>query len=60
MLPSAIAVAGSRGCLAHGSPMEQIRVPIPALAGVLGELLAGSEWAGVAARLGPGSSSGRS
>jgi hypothetical protein len=40
--------------------MEQIRVPIPELASVLGELLAGNEWGGVAARFGPGSSSERS
>jgi glycyl-tRNA synthetase len=40
--------------------MEQIRVPIPELSSVLGELLAGSEWRVVAARFGPAPSSDRS
>ena len=40
--------------------MEQIRVPIPELVPVLGELLGGREWGRVAARFGAAPSSGRS
>ena len=34
--------------------MEQIRVPVPELVGVLGELMAGSDWSRVASRFGSG------
>jgi glycyl-tRNA synthetase len=40
--------------------MEQIRVPIPELSSVLGELLSGSDWGVVAARFGSAPSSDRS
>jgi glycyl-tRNA synthetase len=40
--------------------MEQIRVPIPELVPVLGELLGGHEWGRVAARFGTGPSASRS